>query len=57
MEAVEDDPAALEANAAFNRELSARLAVTPLKEVYIYVHGVANSFNDANMTIGIRREF
>lgn len=52
VEAVEDDPAALAVNAAFNRELSARLAVTPLKEVYIYVHGVANTFNDANMTMG-----
>lgn len=52
MQSVGDDPAEQETKLAFNRELSARLAVTPLKEVYIYVHGVANSFNDANMTMG-----
>jgi esterase/lipase superfamily enzyme len=52
MEPGEVDPAARQANLDFNRELSTRLAVTPLKEVYIYVHGVANTFNDANMTIG-----
>ena len=31
----------------FHRELNARLALTPKKEAYIYVHGYNNSFDDA----------
>ncbi|MGH7177878.1 MAG: alpha/beta hydrolase, partial [Tepidisphaeraceae bacterium] len=37
--------------AAFQRELSARLAKTPVKEVYIYVHGVSTSFDSSILTI------
>jgi esterase/lipase superfamily enzyme len=36
----------------FRAELSARLARTPVKEVYIFVHGFANSFDDSICTIG-----
>ncbi len=40
------------AELAFNRELSARLAVTPLKEVYLFVHGFSNTFDDSIFTSG-----
>jgi esterase/lipase superfamily enzyme len=45
------DQAELDAEAAFHRELSARLALTPVKEVYVFVHGYANSFDDSVETI------
>lgn len=32
-------------------ELSARLAKTPVKEIYVFVHGYNNNFNDSVMTI------
>ena len=34
-----------------NQELTARLAKTPDKEVYLFIHGYNNSFDDAVMTI------
>jgi esterase/lipase superfamily enzyme len=37
---------------AFKRELSSRLALTPSKEVYIFVHGFANNFYDSIITTG-----
>src|SRR5205823_4649635 len=40
------------AEEAFRRELSARLAKTPTKEVYVFVHGFANTFDDSIRTIG-----
>ena len=41
------DAPQLAAEAAFHRELSAQLAKTPQKEVYLFVHGYNNSFDDA----------
>jgi esterase/lipase superfamily enzyme len=38
------------AEQACENELKARLAVSPSKEVYIYVHGVQNSFDDSVRT-------
>jgi esterase/lipase superfamily enzyme len=35
-----------------SEELSARLELTPQKEVYLFVHGYNNNFNDAILTIG-----
>lgn len=46
------DPATVDAAQRFCAELSARLAQTPRKEVFIYVHGFANTFDDAVMTTG-----
>jgi esterase/lipase superfamily enzyme len=37
---------------AFRKELADRLALTPTKEVYVFVHGFANSFDDSIQTIG-----
>ena len=37
---------------AFKRELSRHLALTPSKEVYIFVHGFANNFYDSIITTG-----
>jgi esterase/lipase superfamily enzyme len=44
-----DDTAAEE---AFRRDLSARLARTPNKEVFVYVHGFANNFYNAVDVVG-----
>lgn len=35
------------AGAAFCEEVTRRLALTPRKEVFVYVHGIQNSFEDA----------
>jgi esterase/lipase superfamily enzyme len=44
-----DDPASLAAQAAlgdrFREEVRRRLALTPVKEAFVYVHGFHNSFN------------
>jgi esterase/lipase superfamily enzyme len=45
------DAPELAAEAAFHRELSARLAKTPVKEVYLFVHGYHNTFDDSVETI------
>jgi esterase/lipase superfamily enzyme len=45
------DEAQVQAEEAFHKELSARLALTPVKEVYLFVHGYANTFDDAVETI------
>jgi esterase/lipase superfamily enzyme len=47
----DDSPDELAARAAFTAELSARLARTPKKEVYLFVHGYNNNFYDAVETI------
>ncbi|MHC4940381.1 MAG: alpha/beta hydrolase [Planctomycetota bacterium] len=44
------DPAHVEAERLFREELVSRLAKTPRKEVFLYVHGFNNSFEDAVMT-------
>jgi esterase/lipase superfamily enzyme len=44
-----DDTAAEE---AFRRDLSARLAHTPSKEVFVYVHGFANNFYSGVNVVG-----
>ena len=41
-----------EALARARRELQQRLALTPRKEVFLFVHGVGNSFEDAIRTAG-----
>lgn len=41
------NPVQTRAEQAFREELSRRLALTPRKEVFIYVHGFANTFEDA----------
>ena len=50
------DPAVVRAHEAAVRELQAevarRLASSPRKEVVLYVHGVANTFQDAALTMG-----
>jgi esterase/lipase superfamily enzyme len=40
-----------ETMAKFKQDLAARLAMSPHKDVYIFVHGYANTFNDAVITI------
>jgi esterase/lipase superfamily enzyme len=47
----ERDAEQLAAEAAFHAELSKRLSVTPVKEVYIFIHGYANTFDNAIETI------
>ena len=44
------DQAHAEAERHFREELARRLALTPRKEVFIYVHGFNNSFEDAVVT-------
>lgn len=44
------DHAHAEAERAFREEIARRLAQTPRKEVFIYVHGFNNSFEDAVLT-------
>jgi esterase/lipase superfamily enzyme len=44
------DPAQADAERRFTEELAARLAQTPRKEVFIFVHGFNNSFEDAVLT-------
>jgi len=44
------DPATAAAEKRFLDDLSARLAQTPRKEVFLFVHGFDNSFDDAVMT-------
>ena len=44
------DPQELAAEQAFREELSRRLALTPRKDVFIFVHGFANSFDTAMVT-------
>lgn len=41
-----------EAQARARRHLLERLALTPRKEVFVYVHGVGNSFEDAVLAVG-----
>ena len=41
-----------EALAQARRDLLGRLALTPRKEVFVYVHGVGNSFEDAILAAG-----
>jgi esterase/lipase superfamily enzyme len=41
-----------EALAQARRDLQERLALTPRKEVFVYVHGVGNSFEDAILAAG-----
>jgi esterase/lipase superfamily enzyme len=49
-------PAVVDAHQAANRQLQAeiqrRLALSPRKEMVIYIHGVANSFTDAALAMG-----
>ena len=49
-------PAVVDAHEAANRELQAeierRLALSPRKEMVLYIHGVANTFTDAALTMG-----
>lgn len=51
-----EDPAVMAeydaASAAARQELSRRLAATPRKEAFIFVHGVANQFDDAVLRMG-----
>ena len=44
------DSANAEAESRFREDLARRLALTPHKEVFIYVHGFNNSFEDAVVT-------
>lgn len=44
------DPAQAEAERRFKEDLAARLARTPRKEVFIYVHGFNNTFEDGVLT-------
>lgn len=44
------DPAQADAERRFKEELAARLAQTPRKEVFIFVHGFNNTFEDAVLT-------
>ena len=46
----EADSTQLEAEKRFREDMAARLAKTPRKEVFIYVHGFANSFENAALT-------
>lgn len=50
-----DDPEALaleeQANAAVHKLLAERLALSPRKEVFLFVHGVGNRFEDAAYTM------
>ena len=46
------DPLDSEMARRFTDELTRRLAATPRKEVFLYVHGFSNSFEDAMFTIG-----
>jgi esterase/lipase superfamily enzyme len=49
-------PAIVDAHEAATRQLQAeivrRLALSPRKEMVLYIHGVANSFTDAALTMG-----
>lgn len=45
-------PADKEVESQFLAELSARLSQTSRKEVYLFIHGFDNSFNDSIMTVG-----
>ena len=45
-------PAQVETERRFLEHLAARLAKTPRKEVFIYVHGFDNTFEDAVRTAG-----
>jgi esterase/lipase superfamily enzyme len=49
-------PAVVDAHEAATRQLQAeierRLALSPRKEMVLYIHGVANSFTDAALTMG-----
>jgi len=49
-------PAVVDAHEAATRELQAeierRLALSPRKEMVLYIHGVANTFTDAALTMG-----
>ena len=45
------DAAKIEADAAFRHVLSAQLAKTPVKEVYLFVHGFNNTFDYSVETI------
>ena len=40
------------ANRALQAEIARRLALSPRKEIVLYVHGVSNSFSDAAFTMG-----
>lgn len=40
----------IDAEKKFHDDLSARLALTPRKEVFVYVHGFNNTFDDAVLT-------
>ena len=44
------DPVQAEAEGKFKDELAARLAQSPRKEVFIFVHGFNNTFDDAVLT-------
>ena len=44
------DPAQADAERRFKEDIAARLARTPRKEVFIYVHGFNNSLDDAVLT-------
>jgi len=50
-----EDPAVLIAardiNSLFQAELAKRIAIAPKKEVFIYIHGVSNTFADAAYTL------
>ena len=46
------DPAQRDAERRFKEELTERLAQTPRKEVFIYVHGFNNTFEDGILTTG-----
>ncbi len=46
-----EDAAELAAEANFRHELAAQLAKTPQKEVYVFVHGYNNTFDDSVRTI------
>ena len=40
------------ANRALQAEIARRLALSPRKEVVLYIHGVSNSFSEAALTMG-----
>jgi esterase/lipase superfamily enzyme len=46
-----NDAPEVAAEADFQRQLSAQLALSPVKEVYLFVHGYANTFDDSVQTI------
>jgi esterase/lipase superfamily enzyme len=46
------DATSISASDLFRKKLAARLALTPVKDVYIFVHGYSNTFTDSVETMG-----